>query len=461
MKKIFIVIISLKAIFAMNRDRTVFKGLNQRDFGILARHAEIFNLKKGDFAVRENDMGESIFMIIDGSLQIQKRNAGKKPVLIGILKEGDIFGELSFVSRKPRGISVVAREASNLFMINQKILDVVGKDLQLFFYRRIAAVAKERLYTVERRDQELVTLNKGLMSQMFSQATEHVPGIESSVFIREVISKVPRLPVFALSLSGKLMKDDISSKEIAKEVRKDPSLAGMLLKTINSSYHGMAHKISDLHDAILYLGFSTVSQITIAEGMRRSLPDSPLFRRIHDHSQAISHISFEIAQHFNLSRPSEISTISILHDLGQIIIQLLKMKNPKVETLFDLIDSSQMGAMLLKSWELPDIISETVKYQSYPWFAMPDRIPEPVRGHVTILFLSHLCYEYFQGKTHLELPLSFFDVYLKVVKIKSQSLPEFAHNHILPGLIKKVKFLPDSFVDLLGEFSKRAGIPIS
>ena len=445
----------IKGLYGMNKNETMFKGLSKAGLEVLSQKAETVNLNEGDVVIRENDVDEGLFMVVDGTLHAQKKVPPKKMKTIKSFNPGDMFGISSFISAKPSRYTISAETPAALYRVDRKILQKLPAELERYFLRKMTVLARDRLENVERRESKLTIFNMALMEEMFLQATQNAPGIESSEFIREVISKIPRLPVFALSLAGKLLEDDITSREVADEVKKDPSLAGMILKTINSSYHGMAHEVSDLHDAIVLLGFNAVSQITIAEGMRRSLPDSPLFREIHDHSQALSYISFEIARELKLTRPSEISTISILHDLGQIIVQLLKMKNPGVRTLFDLIDSSQMGGMLLKSWDLPEIICQTVTYQSYPWFAEPQRVPEKIRTQVGILFLSHLCYDYFQGKPHEELPKSFYHMYLKILGITSLPISEFTHTYVLPGLSKKMKLLPDAFVDLLRDFSKR------
>lgn len=440
----------------MGKQTAVFSGIGREGLKKLSETAETVSLEAGDEIIREADPVRAIFMLQDGVLQVKKNIPGGSEKVIMAVQPGEIIGLQSFISQRPSRVTVAAGEPSTVFRVDQKALNAFDGELARFFLHRFASGARDLLVKAEQRENELTALNKFLMESLFYQATHDLPGIESSVFIDEVISRVPRLPVFALSLAGRLLESDVSSKEIAREVKQDPSLAGMILKTINSSYHGMARQVSDLHDAVVLLGFNTVSQITIAEGMRRSLPDSPLFRRIHDHSLALSYISFEIAAHHGLIRPSEISTISILHDLGQIIIQLLKMKNPGVETLFDLIDGALIGAMLLEAWDLPPGISKTVKYQNYPWFAPPGRVPEPVRPQVATLYLSHLCYDYFKGKPAGELDNGFYRFYLKALKIKPVDIEQFVRTGVLSTLKKKMNYLPDTLVDILRDYSRRA-----
>ncbi len=437
----------------MNTTLTIFKGLQARQLDLLKQRARKLELNPGDAAVGQNDTGKCIYLVMTGQLRRETGSALHGTRSVKRFRAGDVFVDDSFIMTKPAALSVVATEPSTLLRIDSAAIKALEPELQLYFNKKILAAARTCVETAHQRETELVSLTGILMTQVFQQATRHIPAIESSAFIKEVIRKVPRLPVFAISLAGKLLDDDISSREIAQEVKKDPSLAGMILKTINSSYHGMAHRVSDLHDAIVLLGFNTVSQITIAEGLRRSLPDSPLFRQIHDHSQAVSYISYEIANRFDLGRPSEISTISILHDIGQIVLQLLKMKNPGVKTLFDLVDSARMGAMLLKSWGLPERICETVKYQTYPWFARPEKIPGPARTPVTILFVSHMCHDHFCGKKPQDLSRRFFPAYLKAAGIQPVNLAKFAHEHVFKGLDKKAKFLPDSLVKELRAYS--------
>ncbi|MCP4114144.1 MAG: HDOD domain-containing protein [Desulfobacteraceae bacterium] len=438
----------------MKERKQRFKSLSENQFRTLYSSSEVVSFEKGDTVIQEGAMARVIYMVVKGRLRVEKR-LGKTNKVLGFMGPGDLFGELSFVSRKPRSVSVKVDDTASLIRVERDTLDKLDRDLQLFFYKRMTEVAGDRISQIEKRERMFEARDQALMRRAFALATDKARGVQESALIQEVVSKVPRLPMFAVSLAGKLMDDSISPHEVAQEVKKDPSLAAMILKTINSSYRGLGGQVSDIHHAVMLLGYNEVSQIIIAEGIRRALPDSELFRELYDHSLAISLLSFEISRLFNVAKPSEISTLSILHELGQIVIQLLKMKNPKLEPLFDLVDTSQMGTMLLRSWGLPPVICDTVEYQGYPEFAVPSKIPESVRTNVGVLYLSHLCYDAFQGRRDIDQPMIFYDQYLSLLNIGQSPLADLVGDQVLPAMVRKIATLPTSLIRILQEFVER------
>jgi HD-like signal output (HDOD) protein len=136
------------------------------------------------------------------------------------------------------------------------------------------------------------------------------------------------------------------------------------------------------------------------------------------------------------------ATIGLLHDLGQIVILLLKQQNPKLAGLLDTLDRAQVGGMLLKSWSLPDVVWQSIEYQFYPEFSPPDNIPAEIQNKIAILYIAHLCYEHYQGKTEDQLPTTFLSEYKQLLKLERYSLAEIAHGIVLPGLMKKINALP-------------------
>jgi HD-like signal output (HDOD) protein len=241
----------------------------------------------------------------------------------------------------------------------------------------------------------------------------------------------------------------LSADEVAEELMKDPSLAATVLKTINSAYYGFEKKISEIRYAIVLLGFDSIYQIVIAEGVKRTMPDTPAFKELLMHSIIISHLASEISHVTEIGSPPEIATIGLLHELGQVVIQLLKDKNPKLSNLINVLDRAQMGSLLLKTWNLPDVIWQSVEFQSYPEFTLPEKIPGDVRSNAAIIHLAHLCYEVFRGRTEEELPVTFLDEYAQLLQWESLPVGKIAKRKLLPGLSLKYKTLPAPLRQLL------------
>jgi CRP/FNR family transcriptional regulator, cyclic AMP receptor protein len=85
----------------------LFQGLRYSD---LEEVADIFKEEthtKGEFIAKQGSPGDSLFIIIDGFVEVVQNQAKGQHVLINLGK-GQIFGEMSLVDQGPRSASVIA-----------------------------------------------------------------------------------------------------------------------------------------------------------------------------------------------------------------------------------------------------------------------------------------------------------------------------------------------------------------
>jgi len=79
----------------------------------IAKGELIHAYKKGDMIFAEGELGDEFFVVQTGSVKISKI-IDNKEVLLGMLGEGDVFGEMAILEGKPRGASAVANEDSTV-----------------------------------------------------------------------------------------------------------------------------------------------------------------------------------------------------------------------------------------------------------------------------------------------------------------------------------------------------------
>lgn len=88
----------------------LFKGIRGADMLELSSKAKIVKFKKGDFIVKEGEMGEDFFWISKGSVEIQVKAGTESAVVINTLKNGDVLGELALFGVVPRSASALVTE---------------------------------------------------------------------------------------------------------------------------------------------------------------------------------------------------------------------------------------------------------------------------------------------------------------------------------------------------------------
>ncbi|MGD2028804.1 MAG: HDOD domain-containing protein [Desulfobacterales bacterium] len=411
-----------------------FNGLSEKEINKLYGLASIKKLQPDDTLIKKGDMEPTIYVILSGKIRIGKRGV--------LLHPGDWVGVIDFVRRVPCTASAIAAEPSSVMAVNQKTLDALEAKTQLFFFKHLNNFLIEEINRLGAREKKLSDKNVRLMRDIYRERTKCIDDVQQSELIQNILNKVPKLPAFATTLANDLMGDLITTKEVSEHITKDPSLVGIVLKTINSAYYGFQKKISDIHHATVLLGFNQLYQLILAEGVRRTMPDITSFHELHSHCVAMSHISFALSQETGIGKPIQLATIGLMHNLGQIVILLLKKQNPKLLMYIDSLDQAQIGGLLLKSWNLPDVVWKSIEFQFFPEFSSPNNIPGEIRNNVTVLYISNLCYEIYQGKSEKELPTTFLDEYKQLLNLKNYSLIDIANRHVFPSLKKNLKSLP-------------------
>ena len=436
----------------------VLKGLSEKDINALYRLASIKRLKRGDVLIREGDTDQVAYIILDGLMRVVKDVYGE-PEEIATLGEGDWVGEIAFTRKMKRTASAIAKTPVSVMAIDGSTIAALDSKAQVFFYKQLNDLATSRVSSLSTREAELADKNQKLMGYIQAFRGPRKEDYQNSEMIRGIIQKVPRLPAFATELAIKILDGDISPAEAAEHVKEDPALVALILKTVNSPYYGLRSAVADIHHAIVLLGFNEVYQLVVTEGMRRTMPNTPGYRALLAHSVAISHLCFFISMESRIGRPAEAATVGILHDLGVSLIQLLKERNPRMSMLLDALDSSQLGAMLLREWKLPESINRSVEFQYYPEFSGPAVIPEDVRNNVTILYLSHLAYAYLSGQPLEKMPTALLEEYTRLVGWEGQTIVQMVDRRLKPNLQKKINTFPASLRHLLEGPRKRKASP--
>lgn len=81
----------------------------------------VLKSKKGDRIVRKGDIGNELFVILKGAVEVLGSRDGKE-FPIAVLGKGEIFGEMGFLSQTERSADVVALSDLEVLVVNQSFL---------------------------------------------------------------------------------------------------------------------------------------------------------------------------------------------------------------------------------------------------------------------------------------------------------------------------------------------------
>ncbi len=125
----------------------LFNGLEDERLERILSILEPMENEKGAAVVREGTDGDSMFIIVHGSVNVLRSQEDGELVLIDVLKGGDFFGEFSLVDKMPRSADVICRESTTLLELSKVNLDELlhqHEDIALVFYRNCLTVTFSR-----------------------------------------------------------------------------------------------------------------------------------------------------------------------------------------------------------------------------------------------------------------------------------------------------------------------------
>jgi CRP-like cAMP-binding protein len=132
----------------------LFEKLAGEERKILAgsKHA-LLEFNKGDMIIKEGDQFKSLYLLIKGSVLITKSSTDSQ-IRLAKLKSGEIFGEMSFFSKKPRQSNVVASEKVLVMRMDED------------FFERVTPGIRDKMknHFIELLIQRLDAMNDSIMN---------------------------------------------------------------------------------------------------------------------------------------------------------------------------------------------------------------------------------------------------------------------------------------------------------
>jgi HD-like signal output (HDOD) protein len=155
-------------------------------------------------------------------------------------------------------------------------------------------------------------------------------------FIRPELS-IPGMPEVALRVVRRLADISATGPQVAQLAASDPTLAGLLLRSANSSdYNPTPDPTSDLGVAIRRLGFDTVRRLALSYALQQ-VRDAPRYRIVHgrlsalwQRSVALASIARAMSIQFSGVPRERANTAGLLHTVGHIWVTAKAATSPQV-----------------------------------------------------------------------------------------------------------------------------------
>jgi len=89
---------------------------------LLAHFMDVYRAEPGMEVIQEGDGGDFMLMLIEGKVEVQKRDRWNTPQLIAVVEAGRTLGEMSMIDGEPRFATCVAVEPALVSVLTRENL---------------------------------------------------------------------------------------------------------------------------------------------------------------------------------------------------------------------------------------------------------------------------------------------------------------------------------------------------
>jgi HD-like signal output (HDOD) protein len=198
------------------------------------------------------------------------------------------------------------------------------------------------------------------------------------------IDSLPPIPENISKIRALIDDPTSTNKQIAKYVKRDPSLTANLLRIANSAYYAVVSRINSVDRAITTIGLNKLSNLLLTIGAKKVITERyESMEEVWEVSQKVAFFSQSIMKMRTRSfdELENAYTAGLLHNIGKIVLlslspelmerigMLSKKKNVSshiVEKLSIGMTNAEIGAKITEKWNFPTYISKAIEYQNSP-----------------------------------------------------------------------------------------------
>jgi HD-like signal output (HDOD) protein len=228
------------------------------------------------------------------------------------------------------------------------------------------------------------------------------------------LTELPSVPRTYHDLTMALADPNVSVQKIARIVEFDVGISAKILQLVNSAFFGLAGSVTNIQNAIAYLGVSTLKNLVLSvEVFRVFAPKAPLvgfsLEDLQRHARFTSYIATRLPVPKHLVDIAMVA--GILHDVGKLVLawklperfkkltaeaRLEQCPLYKVEEREYGFSHAEIGAYLLGLWGLPYAVVEAIALHH-----APHRVPHQNFDAASAVYIANLLAEELDSATTL------------------------------------------------------------
>ena len=192
------------------------------------------------------------------------------------------------------------------------------------------------------------------------------------------LRNIPTPPRLYFEIRDELNSPSGDAKSVAAIVCRAPALSAKILKVANSGFYAVPRSVTDIREAITFLGTDTVVTLVLASHVFTRMPVPGVdLDALWKHSLTVSAMAQQIAAQEGGDRltVNTVGVAGLLHDIGELILltnvpdiyyPMIRRYAGDESVLLAMevehfgVTHAQLGSYVLSLWSLPDSVVEAV-----------------------------------------------------------------------------------------------------
>jgi len=167
------------------KNTMIFSDLDEAELDILVSLMKKAKFDQGEIVFREGEEGDTMYVILDGSINIFVPLANETEISLATMKKGNFFGDMAIIENAPRSASCKALESCNLIALNRSnFYDIIRRhpETALKILYRMMNIMAERFKTSGAALSEMVRWGEGARKKAI---TDSVTGLFNRRYLDE------------------------------------------------------------------------------------------------------------------------------------------------------------------------------------------------------------------------------------------------------------------------------------
>jgi len=200
--------------------------------------------------------------------------------------------------------------------------------------------------------------------------------------LEQLLARTDRLPVAPSAytrIAAEMRSREPSMDRIATIIAEDPALTAKVLRHVNSAFFALRNEITTVDRAVTLLGTNQIMAIVVSVGLYGQGGGAPaeVIEAIKQNSMKVAALTRVVGKVEGAESDDRDTAFlaAMLHDCGKLVmatnwpkqyVDIADSDDLALETQVIGADHSLVGAYLLASWKLPDIVVEAVAHHHRP-----------------------------------------------------------------------------------------------